>query len=151
MRLLNTKTYELEEFFVEIPLYAILSHTWDKEEVITYVMLYLYSGSAGHARIYKENQDLAKTVLERKISPSVAVGASCFPKDVGYAPRWWAEANSFSNIVFWREHKKGGHFASVEVPELLIADVQEWASAVRRNEKRWSLLKKGASSTTTRL
>ncbi|THU97112.1 HET-domain-containing protein [Dendrothele bispora CBS 962.96] len=33
MRLLNTKTYELEEFFVEIPLYAILSHTWDREEV----------------------------------------------------------------------------------------------------------------------
>jgi hypothetical protein len=34
MRLLNTKTLKLESFFDnEIPVYAILSHTWGKEEV----------------------------------------------------------------------------------------------------------------------
>jgi hypothetical protein len=34
MRLLNTKTLKVEEFFVsEVPYYAILSHTWGKEEV----------------------------------------------------------------------------------------------------------------------
>ncbi|KAF5363040.1 hypothetical protein D9758_012636 [Tetrapyrgos nigripes] len=33
MRLLNTKTLRLEEFFDEIPPYAILSHTWEDEEV----------------------------------------------------------------------------------------------------------------------
>jgi hypothetical protein len=34
MRLLNVKTRQLEEFFGdEIPDYAILSHTWGKEEV----------------------------------------------------------------------------------------------------------------------
>ncbi|KAF5340107.1 hypothetical protein D9758_013151 [Tetrapyrgos nigripes] len=33
MRLLNTKTLKLEEFFTDIPPYAILSHTWEKEEV----------------------------------------------------------------------------------------------------------------------
>ncbi|KAK7462341.1 hypothetical protein VKT23_007942 [Stygiomarasmius scandens] len=34
MRLLNTKTYHLEEFYgAGIPKYAILSHTWEKEEV----------------------------------------------------------------------------------------------------------------------
>jgi hypothetical protein len=38
MRLLNVDTYDLEELFGEvgngIPEYAILSHTWGKEEVI---------------------------------------------------------------------------------------------------------------------
>ncbi|KAF5340108.1 hypothetical protein D9758_013152 [Tetrapyrgos nigripes] len=34
MRLLNTKTLTLAEFFVNIPSYAILSHTWGKEEVM---------------------------------------------------------------------------------------------------------------------
>lgn len=35
MRLLNTSTYLLEEFFEDaIPLYAILSHRWEAEEVI---------------------------------------------------------------------------------------------------------------------
>ncbi|KAF5343225.1 hypothetical protein D9758_013393 [Tetrapyrgos nigripes] len=33
MRLLNTKTLKLAEFYADIPPYAILSHTWEKEEV----------------------------------------------------------------------------------------------------------------------
>ena len=33
MRLLNTSTLKLVEFYGEIPPYAILSHTWEKEEV----------------------------------------------------------------------------------------------------------------------
>src|SRR5437879_5251899 len=34
MRLINVETLELEEFFGEaIPPYAILSHTWEEEEV----------------------------------------------------------------------------------------------------------------------
>ncbi|KAF5368843.1 hypothetical protein D9758_002899 [Tetrapyrgos nigripes] len=33
MRLLNTKSFKLHEFQTNIPPYAILSHTWDKEEV----------------------------------------------------------------------------------------------------------------------
>ncbi|KAI1159678.1 heterokaryon incompatibility protein-domain-containing protein [Nemania serpens] len=33
MRLINTQTQELTEFFHTIPPYAILSHTWEKEEV----------------------------------------------------------------------------------------------------------------------
>lgn len=33
MRLINARTYKLEEFFSDIPRYAILSHTWEDEEV----------------------------------------------------------------------------------------------------------------------
>lgn len=33
MRLLNTATYKLEEFGSDIPLYAILSHTWGEHEI----------------------------------------------------------------------------------------------------------------------
>ncbi|KAF5319848.1 hypothetical protein D9758_018803 [Tetrapyrgos nigripes] len=33
MRLLNTNTLKLAEFYADIPRYAILSHTWEKEEV----------------------------------------------------------------------------------------------------------------------
>lgn len=35
MKLINVRTYALEEFSDEsIPLYAILSHTWETEEVL---------------------------------------------------------------------------------------------------------------------
>ncbi|KAK7455302.1 hypothetical protein VKT23_011175 [Stygiomarasmius scandens] len=33
MRLLDTNTFQLTEFYSDIPKYAILSHTWDKEEI----------------------------------------------------------------------------------------------------------------------
>lgn len=33
MRLLNTATLKLETFIGQVPAYAILSHTWEKEEV----------------------------------------------------------------------------------------------------------------------
>ena len=33
MRLLNARTRELEEFASDVPKYAILSHTWGKDEV----------------------------------------------------------------------------------------------------------------------
>ncbi|THU97108.1 HET-domain-containing protein [Dendrothele bispora CBS 962.96] len=33
MRLLNTKTFLLQEFYTDVPPYAILSHTWGKREV----------------------------------------------------------------------------------------------------------------------
>ncbi|THU97117.1 HET-domain-containing protein [Dendrothele bispora CBS 962.96] len=33
MRLLNTKTFQLQEFYTDVPPYAILSHTWGKREV----------------------------------------------------------------------------------------------------------------------
>ncbi|KAK7455293.1 hypothetical protein VKT23_011166 [Stygiomarasmius scandens] len=33
MRLLDTSTFQLAEFYSDIPKYAILSHTWEKEEV----------------------------------------------------------------------------------------------------------------------
>jgi len=44
MRLINAKTYELREFFDhDIPLYAILSHTWGPDEVSLYDMQNLES------------------------------------------------------------------------------------------------------------
>ncbi|KAK7036514.1 hypothetical protein VNI00_011711 [Paramarasmius palmivorus] len=120
---------------------------WEPELIITYTMLYLLSGSASHARIYKDNiPSVSKEVMEPIMPSSVAVGVSCFPKDVGNMPKWWAEC-FFPNIVFWKDQEKGGHFASVEVPERLLGDLQEWISAVRfrGSSQAWeALLKSGA-------
>ncbi|KAF5368512.1 hypothetical protein D9758_002437 [Tetrapyrgos nigripes] len=63
MRLLNTKTLKLREFYFDIPTYAILSHTWDKEEVTLQDMqdpqtakskagYAKLSGACAHARKY---------------------------------------------------------------------------------------------------
>lgn len=118
---------------------------WDPDMIITWTMLYLISGSAGHARIYKEaNSDTDGTaaILGAKISKEVGLGVSSFPKDIGYATRWWADATMAENIVTWREHEKGGHFPSVECPDALIEDVQEWIKAVKETSSsaKWDAL-----------
>ena len=48
------------------------------------------------------------------------------------APRFWAEACVADNIVFWKEHDKGGHFPSVERPEVLVEDVRAFTGMVGR-------------------
>lgn len=43
-----------------------------------------------------------------------------------YIPRWWAAVTAASNIIFWKEHEKGGHFPSLERPDVLAADIREF-------------------------
>jgi microsomal epoxide hydrolase len=47
-------------------------------------------------------------------------GISLIYIDVLNIPRWWAACTVSSNIVFWKEHEKGGHFAATEKPDELV-------------------------------
>ena len=47
-----------------------------------------------------------------------------------------------NNIVFWKEHKKGGHFASVECPVELIEDIREFTKLVNP-DKMQGMVKSG--------
>ncbi|KAK1062042.1 hypothetical protein LTR12_014501 [Friedmanniomyces endolithicus] len=51
-------------------------------------------------------------------------GYSLFPKELVPVPRSWAAATA--NIVSYAQHQKGGHFAALEQPAELLADVEEW-------------------------
>jgi pimeloyl-ACP methyl ester carboxylesterase len=105
---------------------------WDNEVVITWAMLYLIAGSAGHARIYKEAATtLTEELYSKRISSKVPFGFSAFPFDVGYVPQWWARATVAENIVFWKNHEKGGHFPSCERPAELEDDIQEFVRILR--------------------
>jgi pimeloyl-ACP methyl ester carboxylesterase len=52
------------------------------------------------------------------------VGYSWFPKELAPVPRAWAEETA--NVVAFKSHEKGGHFAALERPETLWEDVEEW-------------------------
>jgi len=109
-------------------------YVWDKEVVITWAMLYLLSNSAWHARIYK--QGMTKDHLLKPLPLKVAFGSSCFPYEIGYIPKWWAQGTIADNIVFWKEHEKGGHFPSVECPEVLKNDIQDFVGLLPQDIKR---------------
>ncbi|RMZ70858.1 epoxide hydrolase [Pyrenophora seminiperda CCB06] len=52
------------------------------------------------------------------------VGYSWFPYELCPVPKAWAEKTG--NLVFFRAHEKGGHFAALERPGILLEDVEEW-------------------------
>ncbi|KIY61482.1 alpha beta-hydrolase [Cylindrobasidium torrendii FP15055 ss-10] len=98
---------------------------WPYETVITWTMIYLLAGSAGHARIYKTMNVKGDLKL---VGPSKPFGFSLFAHDVGYAPRWWAQGAVAENIVMWKEYEHGGHFPTLECADVFAKDIQEFAS-----------------------
>jgi hypothetical protein len=54
-------------------------------------------------------------------------GYSWFPYELAPIPKAWAEKTA--NIAFFRAHESGGHFAALERPETLWADVEEWVKS----------------------
>lgn len=46
------------------------------------------------------------------------------------------------NIVYWKEHDKGGHFAATESPDVLVQDIREFTEKLRP-EYRAELVKIG--------
>jgi len=53
---------------------------------------------------------------------TIPTGCALYPGDVRRIPRAWAERAY--EIVQWREMPAGGHFPSVEVPELFVEDLR---------------------------
>lgn len=60
--------------------------------------------------------------------PSKPLGFSAFPLEILSTPRSWVEGAG--NLVFYRAHTEGGHFAALEKPEVLLADVVEFVDQV---------------------
>lgn len=50
-------------------------------------------------------------------------GFSHFPKEVSRTPNFWNR--QIGDVVFEREHERGGHFAAWEQPEAIVNDVRE--------------------------
>ncbi|KAG8169374.1 hypothetical protein KVR01_000119 [Diaporthe batatas] len=60
-------------------------------------------------------------------------GYSWFPMELGFAPKSWADATG--KVSFYRAHDKGGHFAALEVPDVLWQDIVEFVDYVNSTRK----------------
>jgi epoxide hydrolase len=58
---------------------------------------------------------------------TVPTGVAVFAEDI--AIRRYAEQSN--EIVHWSEFDRGGHFAALEAPDLLVADVREFFRPLR--------------------
>jgi epoxide hydrolase len=94
----------------------------DRDALLTNVMLYWLTGTAGSsARYYKEGTDRAWGEPEPP-SP-VPTAVAVFPHDISVPIRRLAERNH--NVIRWTRFDRGGHFAAMEEPDLLLRDLRE--------------------------
>lgn len=90
-----------------------------RDHMLDTVMLYwLTASAASSARLYWHsfrNFSGGQVVLP--------TGCSIFPNEIFKASRRWAEQR-YTNIVYWNEAARGGHFAAFEQPELFVDEVR---------------------------
>ena len=107
------KFKEWTDASAELPTDAV-----DRDRLLTNVMLYWLTGTGGSsAGTYYENVHAASWGKAPSPTPT---GVAVFAEDV--AIRRYAEPGN--NIVHWSEFDRGGHFAAMEAPDLLVGDVR---------------------------
>ncbi|HEU5108184.1 MAG TPA: epoxide hydrolase [Micromonosporaceae bacterium] len=96
----------------------------DRDRMLTNVSLYWFTGTAGSsANLYYEGMHSGNWP-----SPStVPTGVAVFAEDV--AIRRYAEP--LNTITHWSDFERGGHFAALEAPDLLVDDVRAFLRTLR--------------------
>ncbi len=101
-------------------------HVLTRDELLDNVMLYwLPATGASSARLYWESFRRANTE-----PVAVPTGCSIFPKEVLRMSRRWV-ATRFTDIRYWNELDRGGHFAAFEQPELFVGELRDFFRLVR--------------------
>jgi pimeloyl-ACP methyl ester carboxylesterase len=101
-----------------------------KDEILTNVMLYWVTGAIGssfwpyYARFHDGWPIPGHARLE------VPAAYAEFPREILHPPRVWAERAY--NVKRWTVMPSGGHFAALEEPEALAADIRAFFRELRR-------------------
>jgi len=105
---------------------GVVEKKFTKDELLTNITLYWVTQSGtSSARIYYENQRAKPPQTRVEVPTACAV----FPKEISIAPRRWVEAQY--NVTRWTEMPRGGHFAAMEEPDLLVNDMREFFRTLR--------------------
>ncbi|PZE96063.1 epoxide hydrolase family protein [Curtobacterium sp. MCBD17_008] len=98
---------------------------FSRDEVLDDVMLYwLPNAAASSARMYWEANRTGWANPGTVEAPlTVPVGLSIMPGEYVRRSRRWAERR-YTHLVHFSEVARGGHFALLEQPELLVADIR---------------------------
>ena len=97
-----------------------------RDELLDNVMLYWLPGNgASSARLYWESFNRGRSDEVR-----TPTGCSIFPKEIIRMSRRWAESR-FTDIRYWNELDKGGHFAAFEQPDLFVNELRSFFRLVR--------------------
>ena len=103
---------------------GVIERRFSKDTLLTNLSIYWFTGSIGTSmQMYWENrlQPFRFAAGERVLPP---VAFARFPKEINHPPRSWLER--VFDVVQWTDMPRGGHFAAMEEPDLLAADMRRF-------------------------
>jgi pimeloyl-ACP methyl ester carboxylesterase len=96
-----------------------------RDQMLDQITLYWVTASAASsARLYWESFRSSRQPV------AVPTGVASFPRQIWRTPRSWAR-QTYPQLLRWTDMPRGGHFAAMEAPELLVDDLRAFFRLVR--------------------
>ena len=109
-----------------------IESVYTKDELLTNIMVYLVTRTFNTASwiYYGRREEGGRVLSPDGQRVEVPTAAALFPAELlSWPPRSYAER--VYNITRWTEMPRGGHFAALEQPTLLIDDIRAFARTLR--------------------
>ena len=103
-----------------------------KDELLTNIMIYITTRTFNTASwiYYGRREEGGRVISAEGKRVEVPTGCAVFPAEMlNWPPRSYVER--IYNVKHWTEMPRGGHFAAMEEPELLLKDIRTFARTLR--------------------
>jgi microsomal epoxide hydrolase len=102
---------------------------YTKDELLTNITIYWVTQTINAStRLYYETQRIDWN-LAQDDGIRVPTGVAAFPHEISRPPREWAERSY--NVQRWTQMPRGGHFAALEEPAMLVDDIRAFFRPLR--------------------
>ena len=104
---------------------------YTKDQLLTNIMVYIVTRTFNTASwiYYGRREEGGRVFSPEGKRVEVPTGCALFPAELlAWPPRSYAER--IYNITQWTEMPRGGHFAAMEQPDLLVADIRKFARSL---------------------
>ena len=106
-----------------------IERSFTKDELLTNITIYWATQTINSStRLYYESQQVTWELKQDEMI-RVPAGVAVFPKELSHPPREWAERSY--DLRRWTQMPRGGHFAALEEPDLLVEDIRGFFRPLR--------------------
>ena len=109
-----------------------IESVYSKDILLSNIMIYLVTKTFNTASwiYYGRREEGGRSLPKEHLPLKVPTAVALFPKEyLEWAPRSYVER--IYNIKQWTEMPKGGHFAALEQPELLVKDIRKFSKNLK--------------------
>ena len=110
-----------------------IESVYSKDTMLSNIMIYLVTKTFNTASwiYYGRREEGGRPLPKEGLPIKAPTAVALFPKEyLEWAPKSYVER--IYNIKRWTEMPKGGHFAALEQPDLLVKDIREFAKDLKK-------------------